>query len=147
MITLTPLTHRLFILCISIFDTALPLQLEAFLIANRDEYLRHSALNYTVEQKAYNNELTQRLVDLASANGYVFDEQTFSFVCVRDRIRCYFKSYVQSRKKQGIVIGFAAKRAGLIKANELKKISSSKTKIAVPPLTPKTSAMKQKSKK
>ena len=124
------------------------LQLEAFLIANRDEYLRHSALNYTVEQKTYNNELTQRLIDLASVSGYVFDERTFSFVCVRDRIRCYFKSYVQSRKKQGIVIGFAAKRAGLIQANELKKIASSKTKIIVPPSSPKaSSSMRQKTKK
>ena len=124
------------------------LQLEAFLIANRDEYLRHSALNYTVEQKTYNNELTQRLIDLASASGYVFDERTFSFVCVRDRIRCYFKSYVQSRKKQGIVIGFAAKRAGLIQANELKRIASSKTKIIVPPSSPKaSSSMRQKTKK
>ena len=119
------------------------------MIANRDEYLRHSALNYTVEQKTYNNELTQRLIDLASASGYVFDERTFSFVCVRDRIRCYFKSYVQSRKKQGIVIGFAAKRAGLIQANKLKKIASSKTKIIVPPpSSPRaSSAMRQKAKK
>lgn len=125
------------------------LQLEAFLIANRDEYLRHSALNYTVEQKTYNNELTQRLIDLASVSGYVFDERTFSFVCVRDRIRCYFKSYVQSRKKQGIVIGFAAKRAGLIQANELKNIASSKSKITVPPpSSPRaSSAMRQKAKK
>ena len=124
------------------------LQLEAFLIANRDEYLRHSALNYTVEQKTYNNELTQRLIDLASASGYVFDERTFSFVCVRDRIRCYFKSYVQSRKKQGIVIGFAAKRAGPIQAKELKKIASNKAKIMPPPSSPRaSSAMRQKAKK
>ncbi|KAG7338475.1 hypothetical protein IV203_011105, partial [Nitzschia inconspicua] len=34
---------------------------EAFLIANREEYLRHSALNYTVQQKQYNNRLTERL--------------------------------------------------------------------------------------
>lgn len=118
------------------------------MVANRDEYLRHSALNYTVQQKKYNNELTQRLIDLASGTGYVFDEQTFSFVCVRDRIRCYFKSYVQSKKKQGIVIGFAAKRAGLIKENELKKIASSKTKFIVPsPPSPKATSMRHKAKK
>ena len=117
------------------------------MIANRDEYLRHSALNYTVQQKKYNNELTQRLIDLASATGYVFDEQTFSFVCVRDRIRCYFKSYVQSKKKQGIVIGFAAKRAGLIKENELKKIASSKTKFIVPSSSPKATSTRHKAKK
>mmetsp|Transcript_19061 Transcript_19061/g.54926 ORF Transcript_19061/g.54926 Transcript_19061/m.54926 type:complete len:559 (-) Transcript_19061:362-2038(-) len=122
-------------------------ELEAFLVANRDEYLCHSALNYTVQQKTYNNELTQRLIDLASCNGYVFDEQTFSFVCVRDRIRCYFKSFVQSRKKQGIIIGFAAKRAGLINAKELKKIASSKNTIIVPPPSPKASSKRQKVKK
>ena len=117
------------------------------MVANREEYLRHSALNYTVQQKIYNNELTQRLIDLASSNGYVFDERTFSFVCVRDRIRCYFKSFVQSRKKQGIIIGFAAKRAGLIDAKELKKIASSKNTIIVPPPSPKTSSKRQKVKK
>jgi hypothetical protein len=67
-------------------------ELEAFLIANREEYLRHSALNYTVQQKQYNNRLTERLLDLAAEHGYVFDEKEFSFVTVRDRIRCYYKS-------------------------------------------------------
>lgn len=66
-------------------------QLEAFLIANREEYLRHSALNYTVQQKQYNNRLTERLLELAAEHGYVFDADAFSFVTVRDRIRCYFK--------------------------------------------------------
>eukprot|EP00428_Durinskia_dybowskii_P045903 CAMPEP_0170340442 /NCGR_PEP_ID=MMETSP0116_2-20130129/71327_1 /TAXON_ID=400756 /ORGANISM="Durinskia baltica, Strain CSIRO CS-38" /LENGTH=245 /DNA_ID=CAMNT_0010593957 /DNA_START=62 /DNA_END=796 /DNA_ORIENTATION=+ len=37
-------------------------ELEAFLIANREEYLRHSALNYTVQQKQYNNRLTEQLL-------------------------------------------------------------------------------------
>jgi len=66
-------------------------ELEAFLVANRDEYLKHSALNYTVQQKRYNNELTDRLLNLSSQHGYVFDETEFTFVTVRDRIRCYFK--------------------------------------------------------
>ena len=76
-------------------------ELEAFLIANREEYLRHSALNYTLQQKQYNNRLTERLLELALSHGYVFDEEAFNFVTVRDRIRCYYKSYVQSSKKKG----------------------------------------------
>jgi len=96
-------------------------ELEAFLIANREEYLRHSALNYTVQQKQYNNKLTERLVELAAEHGYVFDEEAFSFVTVRDRIRCYFKSYVQSAKKRGVVIGYAARKAGLINDDDLEE--------------------------
>lgn len=80
-------------------------ELEAFLIENRDEYLRHSAMNYTVQQKQYNNRLTERLLDVAAKYGYVFDEADFNFVAVRDRIRCYYKSYVQSAKKRGIIAG------------------------------------------
>jgi hypothetical protein len=61
-------------------------------------------LNYTMEQKQYNNKLTQRLIDLAQTSGYTFDPSEFNFVQIRDRIRCYFKSYVQSRKKKGVAI-------------------------------------------
>eukprot|EP00542_Grammatophora_oceanica_P013848 CAMPEP_0194027942 /NCGR_PEP_ID=MMETSP0009_2-20130614/1975_1 /TAXON_ID=210454 /ORGANISM="Grammatophora oceanica, Strain CCMP 410" /LENGTH=322 /DNA_ID=CAMNT_0038667153 /DNA_START=112 /DNA_END=1080 /DNA_ORIENTATION=+ len=93
-------------------------ELEAFLIANREEYLRHSALNYTTQQKQYNNRLTENLLELASKHGYVFDEACFNFVGVRDRIRCYYKSYVQSAKKRGIALGYAAKRAGLISVTQ-----------------------------
>jgi hypothetical protein len=89
-------------------------QLEEFLISNRDAYLRHSALNYTIEQKNYNNTLTQDLLSLATKNGYIFDATDFTFVTVRDRIRCYYKSYVQSAKKRGILMGYAAKKAGLL---------------------------------
>lgn len=78
--------------------------LEKFLVENREEYLYHSALNYTMEQKQFNNKLTQRLIDLANSLGYTFDPSEFNFVQIRDRIRCYFKSYVQSRKKKGIAI-------------------------------------------
>lgn len=90
------------------------LQLEEFLISNRDAYLRHSALNYTIEQKNYNNTLTQDLLSLATKHGYIFDTTDFTFVTVRDRIRCYYKSYVQSAKKRGILMGYAAKKAGLL---------------------------------
>lgn len=104
-------------------------ELEAFLIANREEYLRHSALNYTVQQKQYNNRLTERLLELAAEHGYVFDDVEFSFVTVRDRIRCYFKSYVQSAKKRGVIIGYAARKAGLLTTNELEKSACKTGKI------------------
>lgn len=84
-------------------------ELEEFLIANRSEYLRHSALNYTAEQKHFNNRLTEGLLEIAARHNYIFDESCFNFVAVRDRIRCYYKSYVQSSKKRGIVVGFSNK--------------------------------------
>ena len=84
-------------------------QLEQFLIANRDEYLRHSAKNYTSEQRQYNNRLTERLLSVAARHGYSFDEEDFDFVTVRDRIRCYYKSYVQSKRKKGIEVGYSGK--------------------------------------
>lgn len=96
-------------------------ELEAFLVANREEYLRHSALNYTIQQKKYNNRLTERLLDLAAEHLYVFDEDEFSFVTVRDRIRCFYKSYVQSSKKRGIVLGYAARKAGILTPADLQK--------------------------
>jgi len=86
-------------------------QLEEFLIANRSEYLRHSALNYTAEQKHFNNRLTEGLLEIAARHNYIFDESCFNFVAVRDRIRCYYKSYVQSSKKRGIVVGFSKAKA------------------------------------
>lgn len=102
-------------------------ELESFLIENREEYLRHSALNYTMQQKQYNNRLTERLIDLATNCGYAFDPDSFTFVTIRDRIRCYFKSYVQSRKKRGVIIGYAARKAGLLGVKELEKKASSGT--------------------
>ncbi len=107
-------------------------ELEDFLIANREEYLRHSAMNYTSQQKEYNNRLTERLLELASECGYVFDEESFSFVSIRDRIRCYFKSYVQSKKKRGLILGYAARRKGLITEEELEKSAGIKGTIVVP---------------
>jgi hypothetical protein len=110
-----------------------PSELEAFLIANREEYLRHSALNYTVQQKQYNNKLTERLLDLAAEHAYVFDEEEFSFVTVRDRVRCYYKSYVQSSKKRGIVLGYAARKAGILSPAELQKSARKEGTIITPP--------------
>jgi len=107
------------------------LQLEQFLVANREEYLRHSALNYTVQQKQYNNRLTEQLLEIATEHGYMFDEKEFSFVTVRDRIRCYYKSYVQSAKKRGTLLGYAARKAGLLDEEELEK-SAETSRIILP---------------
>jgi hypothetical protein len=74
-------------------------ELETYLIDHRAQYLEYSAsLNYTKAQKIYNNKLTQGLLDLAAAEGYTFEG--FSFAAVRDRIRCFYKSYVQATKKK-----------------------------------------------
>jgi hypothetical protein len=102
------------------------------LIANREEYLRHSALNYTVQQKHYNNRLTERLLELASEHGYVFDGTEFNFVTVRDRIRCFYKSYVQSSKKRGIVLGYAARKAGILTTADLQKSARQESTIFTP---------------
>lgn len=107
-------------------------ELEAFLVANREEYLRHSALNYTIQQKKYNNRLTERLLDLAAEHLYVFNEEEFSFVTVRDRIRCFYKSYVQSSKKRGIVLGYAARRAGILTPADLQKSARKEGTIITP---------------
>ena len=107
-------------------------QLEQFLIANREEYLRHSALNYTLQQKQYNNLLTERLLELATQHGYVFDTKDFGFVTVRDRIRCYYKSFVQSARKRGILMGYAARKAGLLDEDELEKSASEEANIIMP---------------
>ena len=77
-------------------------ELERFLISNRDEYLKHSSMNYTAEQKQYNNWLTERLLEVAAEHHYAFDPEDFNFVAIRDRIRCYYKSYVQTARKRGL---------------------------------------------
>jgi hypothetical protein len=75
------------------------LALENYLVEHRNEYLQYSSeLNYTAEQKLYNNKLTQGLLDLAEQEGYQFED--FTFAAIRDRIRCYYKSYVQANKKK-----------------------------------------------
>jgi len=106
--------------------------LETFLIANREEYLRHSTLNYTVQQKKYNNHLTVQMIELATQHGYMFDDNDFSFVTIRDRIRCYYKSYVQSLKKRGVLAGYAARKAGLVSDNDIELSAATAGKIYLP---------------
>lgn len=72
------------------------------------------------------------MIELASEHGYIFDEDDFSFVTVRDRIRCYYKSYVQSLKKRGMIIGYAARKAGLVSEKELEQSAATAGKIIVP---------------
>ena len=86
-----------------------------------------SSRNYTPQQRNFNNTLTRELLELASNHGYAFEG--FTFAMVRDRIRCYFKSYVQSAKKRGIIVGYASKvdpssREGLEGSAEMRQSSS-----------------------
>lgn len=76
--------------------------MENFLIENREDYLDHSSRNYTIAQKQFNNLLTERLLKVAEKHNYVFDPEDFNFVAIRDRIRCYYKSYVQTIRKRGL---------------------------------------------
>ncbi len=103
-------------------------ELEKFLIENREEYLKHSAKNYTIEQKQYNNRLTERLLEVAAKHNYVFDPNDFNFVAVRDRIRCYYKSYVQSNKKRGVIVGYDASGMKKKQTSDEKKVERADTK-------------------
>mmetsp|Transcript_36978 Transcript_36978/g.40109 ORF Transcript_36978/g.40109 Transcript_36978/m.40109 type:complete len:412 (-) Transcript_36978:336-1571(-) len=80
-------------------------ELECFLIQNREEYLSYSSTkNYTTEQRDYNNRLTARLLEHTNSNQstdlYADLFTHCSFSQVRDRIRSYYKSYVQSFKRR-----------------------------------------------
>ena len=97
-------------------------ELEAFLVANRDDYLRHSARNYTPEQKEYNNRLTQQLLAVAAESGYVFHSGDFDFGSVRDRIRCYYKSYVQANKKKGRIVSYPKTKRAKVADEELETL-------------------------
>ena len=71
-------------------------------------------------------------MELATKHGYVFDTKDFGFVTVRDRIRCYYKSFVQSAKKRGILMGYAARKAGLLDEDELDKDAGQQAIIIIP---------------
>ena len=74
------------------------------------------------------------MIQLAAEQGFVFD-QHFSFVTLRDRIRCYYKSYVQSLKKRGVVVGYAARKAGLVTEGDLEASAAVAGKIFWPAAT------------
>ncbi|CAJ1946517.1 unnamed protein product [Cylindrotheca closterium] len=73
-------------------------ELEHYLLQKKRAYFEFSSRNYTPEQRRFNNTLTRELLDLASSQGFAFE--SFTFAMVRDRIRCYYKSYSQSMKKK-----------------------------------------------
>lgn len=75
-------------------------ELENILISNRREYLSFSSRNYSPAQKKFNNNLTATIIKTAEDCGYKFSPQHFDFSAVRDRIRCFYKSYVQGEKKR-----------------------------------------------
>ena len=87
------------------------------MVENRETYLQHSAMNYTQEQKEFNNKLTERLLQVADTNNYIFHANDFDFVSIRDRIRCYYKSYVQANKKKGKIVSYPKVKRSL-KAEE-----------------------------
>ncbi|KAL7566253.1 hypothetical protein ACA910_011314 [Epithemia clementina (nom. ined.)] len=103
-------------------------ELERFLIANRDDYLEHSSKNYTAEQKQYNNWLTEQLLAVAERHNYTFDPEDFNFVAIRDRIRCYYKSYVQTARKRGLELPGKAHIKKHRPANSLDKYAEEKNK-------------------
>jgi hypothetical protein len=43
-------------------------------------------------------------LEVAEEHHYVFDPEDFNFVAIRDRIRCYYKSYVQTARKRGLQV-------------------------------------------
>lgn len=100
------------------------------MIANRDEYLEHSSKNYTAEQKQFNNWLTEQLIQVAERHGYIFDPEEFNFVAIRDRIRCYYKSYVQTARKRGLELPGQAHIKKQRPANSLDKYAEEKDRKA-----------------
>ena len=98
------------------------------MIANRDDYLEHSSKNYTAEQKQYNNWLTEQLLAVAEQHNYTFDPEDFNFVAIRDRIRCYYKSYVQTARKRGMELPGKAHIKKHRPANSLDKYAEEKSK-------------------
>jgi hypothetical protein len=74
--------------------------------------LRYSALNYTVQQRHFNNNLTERLLEFATQYGYLFDTQDFTFVSVRNQVRWFYNSFVRLQKERAARMGYAARMAG-----------------------------------
>lgn len=67
-------------------------KLEAFLIENAEEYFRHVALKYTVQQRNYINHLTEHLHNIAKQHHYAMDEIAMGdYVMMRDLIRVFLQ--------------------------------------------------------
>lgn len=74
-------------------------------------------MNYIVQQKHYNNRLTERSLEVATNHNYVYDENDFNVVAVMncliavmDCLQCYYISYVPSSKKIGIVVEYSVQQ-------------------------------------
>ena len=80
------------------------IELKRFLIENREEFLAYSSnKNYTTEQRHYNNRLTTRFLCHAKTKTpghYDLVWKGMAFTDVRNKIRCYYKGYVQSKKRR-----------------------------------------------
>ena len=69
--------------------------------------------------------LTERLIELAEKQSYIFDPEEFNFVAIRDRIRCYYKSYVQTARKRGLLLPIDTKTVKAENGTETKDTDES----------------------
>ena len=80
------------------------IELKRFLMEHREEFLTYSSnQNYTTEQRDYNNRLTTRFLCHAKTTTpdyYDVVWKRMAFTEVRNKIRSYYKSYVQSKKRK-----------------------------------------------
>jgi hypothetical protein len=68
---------------------------------------------------------------VAEAHNYQFDPDEFNFVAIRDRIRCYYKSFVQTARKRGQELPGKAHIKKHRPANSLDKYAEEKSKKAL----------------